>query len=51
MRPGGYNADRTRMDLPISKSVIEAVQSTVTEKIVLLPTSGGSLPLSLSLSD
>ena len=47
VRPGGYNAERTRMDLPISKSVIDAVQSTSTEKIVLLPTSGGSLPLSI----
>jgi acetylornithine deacetylase/succinyl-diaminopimelate desuccinylase-like protein len=46
-REGGYNAERTRMDLPISKSVIEAVQSTSPEKIVLLPTSGGSLPLSI----
>jgi len=46
-RAGGYNAERTRMDLPISKSVIEAVQSTSEEKIVLLPTSGGSLPLSI----
>ncbi|HEU4837619.1 MAG TPA: M20/M25/M40 family metallo-hydrolase [Pyrinomonadaceae bacterium] len=47
VRPGGYNAERTRMDLPISKSIIDAVQSTSTEKIVLLPTSGGSLPLSI----
>lgn len=47
VRPGGYNAERTRMDLPISKSVIDAVQSTTPEKIVLLPTSGGSLPLSI----
>ena len=47
VRPGGYNAERTRMDLPISKSVIEAVQSVSAEKIVLLPTSGGSLPLSI----
>src|SRR5215218_3195675 len=46
VRPGGYNAERTRMDLPISKSVIDAVQSTTPEKIVLLPTSGRSLPLS-----
>src|ERR1043165_2634091 len=46
-RAGGYNAERTRMDLPISKSVIDAVQSTSQEKIVLLPTSGGSLPLSV----
>ena len=47
VRPGGYNADRTRMDLPISQSVIAAVQSTSLDKIVLLPTSGGSLPLSI----
>ena len=46
-RDGGYNAERTRMDLPISLAVIEAVQSTSTEKVVLLPTSGGSLPLSV----
>jgi acetylornithine deacetylase/succinyl-diaminopimelate desuccinylase-like protein len=47
VRPGGYNAERTKMDLPLSKSVIDAVQSTSQEKIVLLPTSGGSLPLSI----
>jgi acetylornithine deacetylase/succinyl-diaminopimelate desuccinylase-like protein len=47
VRPGGYNADRTRMDLPISQAVINAVQSTSLDKIVLLPTSGGSLPLSI----
>lgn len=47
VRPGGYNADRTRMDLPVSKSVINAVQSTSSDRIVLLPTSGGSLPLSI----
>ena len=47
VRPGGYNADRTSMDLPISLAVIAAVQSTTPEKIVLLPTSGGSLPLSI----
>jgi acetylornithine deacetylase/succinyl-diaminopimelate desuccinylase-like protein len=47
VRAGGYNAERTRMDLPISRSVIDAVQSTSSGKIVLLPTSGGSLPLSI----
>ncbi len=46
-RKGGYNAERTRMDLPISVAVIKAVQSTSKDKIVLLPTSGGSLPLSI----
>ena len=47
VRAGGYNAERTRMDLPISRSVIDAVQGTSSYRIVLLPTSGGSLPLSI----
>jgi acetylornithine deacetylase/succinyl-diaminopimelate desuccinylase-like protein len=46
-RIGGYNAERTRMDLPISIAVVTAVQSTSTEPIVRLPTAGGSLPLSI----
>jgi acetylornithine deacetylase/succinyl-diaminopimelate desuccinylase-like protein len=46
-RAGGYNAERTRMDLPISLAVIAAVQSTSDQPIVRLPTSGGSLPLSI----
>src|SRR3989441_4046679 len=46
-RSGGYNAERTRMDLPISIALIAAVQSTSKDPIVKLPTSGGSLPLSI----
>jgi len=46
-RSGGYNAERTRMDLPVSVAVIAAVQSTSTQPIVKLPTAGGSLPLSI----
>jgi acetylornithine deacetylase/succinyl-diaminopimelate desuccinylase-like protein len=46
-RPGGYNAERTRMDLVISRSVIAAVESTSQDPIVALPTAGGSLPLSI----
>ena len=46
-RAGGYNAERTRLDLPISMAVIDAVQSTSKDRIVKLPTSGGSLPLSI----
>ncbi|MFL6212118.1 MAG: M20/M25/M40 family metallo-hydrolase [Pyrinomonadaceae bacterium] len=42
---GGYNAERTRMDLPLSLNVIAAVQSVSTQPIVRLPTLGGSLPL------
>jgi acetylornithine deacetylase/succinyl-diaminopimelate desuccinylase-like protein len=46
-RPGGYNAQRTRMDSPLSLSVVEAVQSVSAERVVRLPTLGGSLPLSI----
>ncbi|HEX8474919.1 MAG TPA: M20/M25/M40 family metallo-hydrolase [Pyrinomonadaceae bacterium] len=42
---GGYNASRTRMDLPISLKIIEAVQSVSSQPVVKLPTLGGSLPL------
>ena len=45
--PGGYNAERTPMDLPISRAVVEAVQTTSARPIVLMPTLGGSLPLSI----
>ncbi|TDN35908.1 M20/M25/M40 family metallo-hydrolase [Hymenobacter sp. UV11] len=41
----GYNAQRTAMDLPLARSVVQAVQTTVGQPVVLLPTSGGSLPL------
>jgi acetylornithine deacetylase/succinyl-diaminopimelate desuccinylase-like protein len=46
-RPGGYNAERTRMDLDVSLALVAAVQSTSQEPIVRLPTAGGSLPLSV----
>jgi acetylornithine deacetylase/succinyl-diaminopimelate desuccinylase-like protein len=46
-RKGGYNAERTRMDHPISIAIVVAVQSTSKDPIVKLPTSGGSLPLSI----
>lgn len=46
-RPGGYNAERTPMDLPIAVDVVTAVQTTSDKPIVKLPTSGGSLPLSI----
>lgn len=47
IRSGGYNAERTRMDLPISLAAVIAVQATSTQAIVRLPTAGGSLPLSI----
>ena len=43
----GYNAQRTSMDLPISKLVIQAVKATSDQDIVLMPSAGGSLPLYL----
>ena len=46
-RTGGYNAQRTRMDLPVSLDVIEAVQRQTQTPVVKMPTLGGSLPLSI----
>jgi acetylornithine deacetylase/succinyl-diaminopimelate desuccinylase-like protein len=46
-RSGGYNAERTRMDIPISVATVTAVQQTSSQPIVRLPTAGGSLPLSI----
>jgi acetylornithine deacetylase/succinyl-diaminopimelate desuccinylase-like protein len=44
---GGYNAQRTPLDLPISQQVIKAVKSATKKQLILEPTSGGSLPLYL----
>ncbi|MFL6467239.1 MAG: M20/M25/M40 family metallo-hydrolase [Pyrinomonadaceae bacterium] len=46
-RSGGYNAQRTPMDLPISLAVINAVQAASADPIIRMPTLGGSLPLSI----
>lgn len=47
--PGGdgYNAQRTSMELPMAKKVVEAVKNTTKDQVVLMPTLGGSLPLFL----
>lgn len=42
--PGGYNAERTSMDLPISKEVVHIADS-IGGPVVTLPTMGGSVPL------
>lgn len=47
VRPGGYNAERTPMDLPVSQGVLRAVRSTTPEPVYAVPTLGGSLPLSI----
>ncbi len=43
----GYPALRTRMDLPISRAVVAAVEEARGETIVVIPHLGGSLPLYL----
>jgi acetylornithine deacetylase/succinyl-diaminopimelate desuccinylase-like protein len=43
----GYNAERTAMDLPISRSVLAAVTSAFPGRTLAIPTLGGSLPLSV----
>ncbi|WP_420126017.1 M20/M25/M40 family metallo-hydrolase [Longimicrobium sp.] len=48
VRGGGYNAERTPMDLPVSRAVLQAVQSTTpAQPVYAVPTLGGSLPLSI----
>jgi acetylornithine deacetylase/succinyl-diaminopimelate desuccinylase-like protein len=46
-RRGGYNAERTPMDSPVGRAVLNAVQSVSADRVVALPTLGGSLPLSI----
>lgn len=46
-RGGGYNAERTSMNLPISRSVLAAVESVFPGRTLAIPTLGGSLPLSI----
>jgi acetylornithine deacetylase/succinyl-diaminopimelate desuccinylase-like protein len=45
--PGSYNAQRTKMDLPVSLAVADAVQRASSNPIVRMPSLGGSLPLSI----
>lgn len=42
---GGYPAMRTSMDLPVSRDVAAAVTRAAGERVVRLPTLGGSAPL------
>jgi len=46
IEPGGYNAVRTQMDLPIAQKVMSAVRS-VRSPVVSQPTSGGSVSLDM----
>ncbi len=46
-RGGGYNAERTPMDLPVSRSALAAISSVFPGRTLGIPTLGGSLPLSV----
>jgi acetylornithine deacetylase/succinyl-diaminopimelate desuccinylase-like protein len=46
-RAGGYNAQRTPMDLPMAQKVAAAMQSTIDYELIKVPSLGGSLPLFL----
>lgn len=43
----GYPAARTAMDLPVSRAVVGAIESTLGYKIVKMPGLGGSIPMYL----
>lgn len=47
LRPGVYAAARAPMDDPLAHAIADAVRSSSDQPIIQLPTSGGSLPLSL----
>jgi acetylornithine deacetylase/succinyl-diaminopimelate desuccinylase-like protein len=41
----GDNAERTSMDLPVAKKIVAVVQQTTKDRVLQVPTLGGSLPL------
>jgi acetylornithine deacetylase/succinyl-diaminopimelate desuccinylase-like protein len=42
---GGYAAERTPLDAPVSRAVVAALQPAIAEPLILVPSLGGSLPL------
>lgn len=44
-RTTGDNAQRTPMDLPVAKKILNELQQTTTNPVLQIPTLGGSLPL------
>jgi acetylornithine deacetylase/succinyl-diaminopimelate desuccinylase-like protein len=42
---GGYRASRTRMDLPVSKALVRAIQEATNNQTVVAPMLGGSVPM------
>jgi acetylornithine deacetylase/succinyl-diaminopimelate desuccinylase-like protein len=47
LRPGVYAAARTPMDNPLARAMAAAIRASSDESVIELPTSGGSLPLSI----
>ena len=47
LQPGGYPASRTPMDLPLARDVAQAMRRVAGDSLLLTPTLGGSLPLSV----
>src|SRR5260370_25846592 len=42
---GGYRAAGTLMDLPMSKALVEVVRAAAGKDTVVMPSSGGSVPM------
>jgi acetylornithine deacetylase/succinyl-diaminopimelate desuccinylase-like protein len=42
---GGYRASRTPMDLPMSKAVVDVVKAAAGKDTVVMPSTGGSVPM------
>ena len=47
LRPGVYAAARTPMDNPLAHAMAAAIRASSEQSVIELPTSGGSLPLSI----
>src|SRR5712671_2847942 len=42
---GGYRASRTPMDLPVCKAIVEVVRGAAGNNTVVMPSTGGSVPM------
>jgi acetylornithine deacetylase/succinyl-diaminopimelate desuccinylase-like protein len=42
---GGYRASRTPMDLPMSKAIVDVVKAAAGNDSVIMPSTGGSVPM------
>jgi acetylornithine deacetylase/succinyl-diaminopimelate desuccinylase-like protein len=42
---GGYRASRTPMDLPVSRAIVEVVRAAAGNNTLVMPSSGGSVPM------